>query len=285
LVPAFVPGKFADYHCPVPVLHVADAADPRLADYRGVPDPELARARGVFVAEGRLVVRRLLGSRFVTRSVMVTPTALGAVTDLVNSQPCLAVFVVTQEVMNAIAGFNIHRGCLAIGERPAPRPWYELARHGRSLVALERVGNADNVGATFRAAAAFDADGVLLDAASADPLYRKAIRTSMGASLQVGFAAGVPWPGALTGLGSHGWAVVGLTPAAAAPLAPVLASVGGRRVTLVLGHEGDGLTPEAMAACTHLARIPMPGGVDSLNVAMAAGIALYELRRASPGTA
>jgi tRNA G18 (ribose-2'-O)-methylase SpoU len=269
----------------VPVLHLADAADPRLADYRGIPDPELARTRGVFVAEGRLVVRRLLASRFVTRSVMVTATALGGVADLIDAQPCLPVFVVAQEVMNAIAGFNIHRGCVAIGERRPATRWDELASQGSSLVALERVGNADNVGATFRAAAAFGAGGVLLDAACADPLYRKAIRTSMGASLQVGFAAGVPWPDAITGLRADGWAVLGLTPGAAEPLAPVLASVRGQRVALVLGHEGDGLTAEATAACTHLARIPMPGAVDSLNVAMAAGIALYELQRASAGPA
>jgi tRNA G18 (ribose-2'-O)-methylase SpoU len=270
----------------VPLLHLADAADPRLADYRGIPDPELARARGVFVAEGRLVVRRLLGSPFVTRSVMVTATALGAVADLIDAEPCLPVFVVPQAAMNAIAGFNIHRGCLAIGERPASMTWDELARQGPSpLVALERVGNADNVGATFRAAAAFGAGGVLLDAACADPLYRKAIRTSMGAALQVGFAAGVPWPDALIGLRSDGWAVVGLTPGAAGPLAPTLASVHGQRVALVLGHEGDGLSAEATAACTHLARIPMPGAVDSLNVAMAAGIALYELQRTSAGPA
>jgi len=265
----------------VPVLHLADAADPRLADYRGIPDPELARAHGVFVAEGRLVVRRLLGSRFVTRSVMVTATALDAVADLIDARPCLPVFVVPQDMMNAIAGFNIHRGCLAIGERPAPTPWDGLARRGSTLVALERVGNADNVGATFRAAAAFGAAGVLLDAACADPLYRKAIRTSMGASLQIGFAADVPWPDTLNGLRSAGWIVVGLTLAAAEPLAAVLTKIPGQRVVFVLGHEGDGLTDHATASCTHLARIPMSGAVDSLNVAMAAGIALYERGRSA----
>ena len=258
-------------------MSLDDATDPRVADYGGIPDPELARARGVFVAEGRLVVRRLLESRFVTRSVMVTGTALDAVADLVEARPGLPVFVVPQDVMNAVAGFNIHRGCLAIGERPAAMPWDALAPDASPLVALERVGNADNVGATFRAAAAFAAGGVLLDGACADPLYRKAIRTSMGASLQVPFASGVPWPSALSALRDRGWMVVGLTPSAAEPLAAVLGSAPGRRVVLALGHEGDGLTPGATGACTHLARIPMIGAVDSLNVAMAAGIALYEL--------
>jgi tRNA G18 (ribose-2'-O)-methylase SpoU len=273
-----------DYHWRVPVLSLDDAADPRLADYGGIPDPELARSRGVFIAEGRLVVRRLLESSFVTRSVMVTPAALDTVADLIASRPCVPVYVVPQPVMNASAGFNIHRGCLAIGERPFPTAWDELARGASSLVALERVGNADNVGATFRAAAAFDAGGVLLDTACADPLYRKAIRTSMGATLQVRFAAAAPWPEALIGLRAAGWNVVGLTPAADESLAPVVAGARERRTAFVLGHEGDGLTRDAMAVCTHLARIPMPGGVDSLNVAMAAGIALYEWQasKASP---
>src|SRR6187455_1842390 len=102
LVPPFVPGFCRTTMGPMPVLSVDDAGDPRLADYIGIPDPQLARARGVFVAEGRLVVRRLLASRFVTRSVMVTATALGGVADLIDAQPCLPVFVVAQEVMNAI---------------------------------------------------------------------------------------------------------------------------------------------------------------------------------------
>lgn len=270
----------------MPVLSIDDAGDPRLADYRGIPDPELARSRGVFVAEGRLVVQRLLSSRFATRSVMVTPPSFEALAPELGVRPCLPVFVVPQPVMNAVAGFNIHRGCLAIGERPAPIPWDELRRSGESLdppaplVALERVGNVDNVGATFRAAAAFGATGVLLDQSCADPLYRKAIRTSMGAALQVPFATEVVLLDALAGLRRDGWAVVGLTPVARASSArEVFARMRGTRVALVLGHEGDGLTPAALEACTDLARIPMPSEVDSLNVAMAAGIALYECRQ------
>jgi tRNA G18 (ribose-2'-O)-methylase SpoU len=275
----------------VTVLSIDDPGDTRLADYRGVPDPELARARGVFVAEGRLVVGRLLASRFVTRSVLVTSAALDTLRPQLESHPCVPVFVVPQPVMNGVAGFNIHRGCLAIGERPAPTSWNDLVRRcvrergsfdppepPTILVALERVGNADNVGATFRAAAAFGASGVLLDHACADPLYRKAIRTSMGAALHVAFAAEVPWLDALAGLRRDGWAIVGLTPAAAAVPARDVFARAGRRVVLVLGHEGDGITPATAAACTHLARIPTTSDVDSLNVAMAAGIALYEWR-------
>jgi tRNA G18 (ribose-2'-O)-methylase SpoU len=278
----------------MPVLSLDDAGDPRLADYLGIPDPQLARARGVFVAEGRLVVRRLLTSRFVTRSVMVTPAALDGVAREIEGRPCLPVFVVPQAVMNAVAGFDIHRGCLAIGERPAPVTWQDVAgvrgcgpsgppTTAGVLVALEHVGNADNVGATFRAAAAFGAAGVLLDDGCADPLYRKAIRTSMSAALQVPFAYDVPWTDALAGLQRKGWAVVGLTPAAGAePVREVLAHTRGARVVLVLGHEGDGISATTAAACTHLARIPMTAGVDSLNVAMAAGIALHEWASEAP---
>jgi tRNA G18 (ribose-2'-O)-methylase SpoU len=268
----------------VPVLSIHDAGDPRIADYRGIPDPELARGRGVFVAEGRLVVQRLLASRFATRSLMVTPTTLEALAPELDAHPCLPVFVVPQAVMNTVAGFNIHRGCLAIGERPATVPWEALVRSRASsdapLVALERVGNADNVGATFRAAAAFGAGGVLLGQSCADPLYRKAIRTSMGAALQVPFASDVTLLDALAGLRRDGWAVVGLMPAASAsPARDIFAGVRDARVAIVLGHEGDGLTAAATEACTHLARIPMRSDVDSLNVAMAAGIALYEWRQ------
>ena len=269
----------------MPVLSLDDAGDSRLADYIGIPDPQLARARGLFVAEGRLVVRRLLASRFATRSVMVTPAALDGVARELEGRPCVPVFVVPQAVMNAVAGFNIHRGCLALGERPAPVTWQDVAAPttARVLLALEHVGNADNVGATFRAAAAFGAAGVLLDDGCADPLYRKAIRTSMGAALHVPFACDVPWTDALAGLQREGWAVVGLTPAAGAePVREVLAHTRGARVVLILGHEGDGISATTAAACTHLGRIPMTAEVDSLNVAMAAGIALYEWASEAP---
>ena len=272
----------------MPVLSIDDAGDPRLADYRGIPEPELARTRGVFVAEGRLVVRRLLASRFVTRSVMVTPAVFATVQADLEGRPCLPVFVVPQGLMNAVAGFNIHRGCLAIGERSAPASWEAVVRSRRSsdrpqsLIALERVGNADNVGATFRAAAAFGAAAVLLDSSCADPLYRKAIRTSMGAALQVPFATDVSLVDALAHLRDDGWSTVGLTPdAGALPARDVFARVGRDRAVLVLGHEGDGLTTATAAACTHVARIPMTADVDSLNVAMAAGIALYEWRQST----
>jgi len=273
----------------VPVIRIGDSGDERLGDYRGVSDPGLAARSGRFIAEGRLVVRRLLAaSTFTTRSVLVTEPGLAALGDALALQPGVPVFLVPQDVMTGITGFHIHRGCLAIGERPTPTRWQDVvdrvsqlptsnSQRPKVVVVLERVANADNVGGVFRSAAAFGAGGVLLDPVSTDPLYRKAIRTSMGAALQVPFARAEPWPGALRELRAHGLAVVAMTPAPAAPsLREVVHALAGRGAAIVLGHEGEGLTAQALAACEYRARIPIGAAVDSLNVAVAAAIALYE---------
>ena len=273
----------------MPIIRTDDSADPRLTDYRGVSDADLAARQGIFVAEGRLVVRRLLASNlFATRSVLVTEPAFASLADTLARRPDVPVLLVHQNVMNEIAGFDIHRGCLAIGERADPTRWQDVvgqlptpnSQFPTVIVVLERVANPDNVGGVFRTASAFGATGVLLDPATTDPLYRKAIRTSMGAALQVPFARAEPWPGALTELRRLGFAVVAMTPSPGAP--PLRQSVGaiaGRPIAIVLGHEGEGLTAEALAACEFQARIPMIREVDSLNVATAAAIALYEFRR------
>ena len=266
------------------VVRIESDADERLSDFRNIPDPSLLVRRGLFVAEGRLVVTRLLASGMETRALLVTETALASLGES-TANGDFPVYVVPQEVMNSVAGFNFHRGCLAIGVRPPARDWREIVAgstrpdpaNAPTLVVLERVGNVDNVGAIFRNAAAFGVDGVLLQADCADPLYRKAIRTSMAASLQIPYAT-VPWPDALRELSEAGWATIAMTPTHDAPLLHgVAASLADRPIAIVLGHEGDGLTSEAGLACTHRARIPMAAGVDSVNVATAAAIALYEV--------
>ena len=261
------------------VIAVADADDDRLADFKAVSDGELARRRGLFIAEGRLVVRRLLTeSPLLTRAVLVTPTALTAIADALATRQHVPVFVVAQDVMDGVTGFNIHRGCLATGERPPAADWRAQVADAHRAVVLERVGDADNVGAIFRGAAAFGADTVLLGPSCADPLYRKAIRTSMGAALTMPFAAAEPWPSMLAELAERDWAVAALTPAAdAMPLREFSSAVRQRRVAIVLGHEGEGLTDAARAACAYRVRIPIRASVDSVNVATAAAIALYEL--------
>ena len=266
---------------PVPVTRLDEKSGDLLADYRNVPDPALMARRGLFVAEGRLVVTRLLASRrHVIRSVLVTDTAFASIRDALAGRADVDVYVVPQDVMNGIIGFNIHRGCLALGERPPLPPWRDVACNARTLLALERIGNADNVGSLFRNAAAFGVDGVLLGPACADPLYRKAVRTSMAAALSTPFApiAEPEWPAALDDLKSDGWLTIGMTPdATAGALRDIAAEARGRRWVLVVGHEGEGLTTAALTRVQYRARIPMAPEIDSLNVATAAAVALYEL--------
>ena len=209
---------------------------------------------------------------------MLTDAAREGMTDLIDSGPDVPAYVVPQAVMDSVTGFHIHRGCLAIGEYPRPRPWEDIAAGARMVLVLERIANPDNVGGIFRCAAAFGADAVLLDPATTDPLYRKAIRTSMGAALMIPFAEAEPWPAMLGELAAEGWAVVALTPAVdAMPLREFSSATRPQRVAFVLGHEGDGLTEGALAACEYRVRIPIRPSVDSLNIATAAAIALYEL--------
>jgi tRNA G18 (ribose-2'-O)-methylase SpoU len=267
----------------MPLMVVADEDDPRIADYRDVPDGELLERRGLFVAEGRLVVRRLLTTgRYRARSILVTEAARAALAGL-PIQREVPIYVVPQAVINGVTGFNLHRGCLALGERGPAGDALALARDARRLVVLEQVANADNVGGVFRNAAAFAADGVILDPRSTDPLYRKAIRTSVGAALHVPFARATAWPSALEEIRKAGLTLIGLTPSPdAEPVRHVAERLDGKRAALLLGHEGDGLTDLALACCDIHARIPMEGAADSLNVATAAAIALYELGRLKP---
>lgn len=223
---------------------------------------------------------------------MVTEAAHAALGDLWPERPDLTVYVVTREVMNAITGFNIHRGCLAIGERGPSADWRGLLSTPCSqrptptlptpkvILLLERIANADNVGGIFRNAASFGAHAVLLDEPTTDPLYRKAIRTSMGASLVVPFARVTSVPDVVTELRRDGFATVALTPAASATrLESAVSDARGKSVALVLGHEGEGLSEAALSACELHARIATQSAVDSLNVASAAAIGLHEVRR------
>ncbi|MGE3275444.1 MAG: TrmH family RNA methyltransferase [Vicinamibacterales bacterium] len=263
------------------MIEVATWDDSRLDDYRLLAVPEALRTAGLFVAEGRLVVRRLLASsRFETRSVLVTPTAARQL-EPVLATVAAPVLVVSQAVMNGVTGFNIHRGCLAIGVR-RPLPTLDSLTPGRlrRVLALEGISNPDNVGGLFRSAAAFGVDVVVLGPHCGDPLYRKAIRTSMGAALLVPFVDAGPWPDGLQVLRAAGLAVLALTPdPAATPIAQLALPP---RVALLAGAEGPGLSADALAAADYRARIPMTALVDSLNVTTAASIALHALSSAGP---
>lgn len=266
-------------------MHLDSPDDPRLADYRSVSDPTLAVRHGLFIAEGRLVVRRLLEHATLrTRSVLVTATAHAALDDALQRRPDVPVYVVPPEVLAGVAGFHIHRGCLALGERAVLPAWQTLAATAQRLVLLEQIGDPDNVGAIVRSAAAFGMQGVLLAPGCADPLYRKAIRTSMGTALNMPFALAEPWPQLLHELQEQAWTVVALTPVRQAPPLAEILHGAGARVAVLVGHEGNGLSDDALRLCPHRARIPMAQSVDSLNVAAAAAIAFYEASGRHPGS-
>jgi tRNA G18 (ribose-2'-O)-methylase SpoU len=252
--------------------------DPRVADYARVGDATWLREQGLFVAEGRLVVRRLLeDGRFQVASVLVTSAARAALADLLDGQAPCPVYVAAQDDLNALAGFNFHRGCLALAHRP-PAGSLDALRGSRLLVAAEEVGNPDNVGGIFRSALAFGAGGVVLDARSADPLYRKAIRTSMGASLRLPFAQVEQWPSALGRLRDAGYRVLAFTPSTDAEVLDGVTVTPDEKVVLLFGSEGEGLSAAAMEAAHQRVRIAIDPRSDSLNVAVAAGIALHHFR-------
>ena len=261
---------------------VEDPADPRIAGFRDARDGELRRRAGLFLAEGRLLVRRLLEtSRFPVQSLLVTPPALDDLRDLLPRHDATPVHVASAETIRAIVGFKFHRGCLALGVRGEAVAATALMEPAgpRTLLALEGVTDPDNVGALFRNAAAFGAAGVLLSSECADPLYRKAIRVSMGATLSLPFAQVPDWPATLAALRRAGYRLVALCPGAEAEDIVEVAARAPRRprLALLLGAEGTGLSLATRAAADVEVRIPMAAGVDSLNVAAACGIALHRL--------
>ena len=257
---------------------IVSADDPRLDPYRHVADPHWIREHGLFVAEGRLVVDRLLAlDRFRVHSILVNRAAEEAMRPLLAAVKTTAL-ACDDPTLESITGYNFHRGCLALVYRPpdlAP-----AALHGaRRLLGIENIANPDNVGGLFRTAAAFAVDGVVLNAASGDPLYRKAVRTSMGASLRVPYARAGAWLPALAGLRERGFRIVALTPAAAAHQLSDFAATVTRddRLVVLVGAEGAGLGDDTLAVADVAVRIPIDAAVDSLNVVVAAGIALHRL--------
>jgi tRNA G18 (ribose-2'-O)-methylase SpoU len=263
-------------------VRVESLEDPRLSAYRNVRDADL-RGGASFLAEGRLNVRRLLtASRFRTRSVFVTEAGLAGIRDtLERSGAGTPVYLASQQLMNRVVGYAMHRGCLAEGER-GPEPGFEALQGAagyppRLCVALEDVTNAENVGAIFRNALAFGAGGVLLSPRCVDPLYRRSIRVSMGATLRVPFARAQAWPSELSRLRAAGLFVVALATRGAPPLSALRLPPPARGAALVVGSEGEGLSEAARAEADACVSIPMSAGIDSLNAATATGIALHAL--------
>ena len=258
---------------------IDDPADPRIEPYRDVRERDLVGRQGRFMAEGEVVLRGLVRSpRHRAVSALIAGKRAAALQPLLDALPPeTPVYLAAQPVLDSVAGFHLHRGVLALGERAdPPDPDALLAGlPARALVvAMVGIGNHDNVGGVFRNAAAFAADAVLLDAACCDPLYRKAIRVSVGAALAVPYARLPPGEDLASLLERHGFALLALSPAGAEPLAGVRRPA---RAALLLGAEGPGL-PQPLLARSRRVAIPMTEGFDSLNVAVAAGVALHHLR-------
>ena len=249
---------------------IDDPADLRLDDYRRLNDPAsriaYEKKHGVFVVEGALAIGRLLESSYEVRSVLLTP----AMADRLRIADAL---VADRHVIERVCGFDVHRGALAVATRPPSADPRAMLRDAGVVVALERLNDHENVGIVFRVARALGADAVLLDAETCDPLYRRAVRVSLGHVLHVPFARAADPVGLLR---DNGFVTYALTPAGDVRIEEV---VGAEKVALLLGAEGPGLKPETIARVDHRVRIPMRDGVDSLNVATAAAIALQRLVR------
>jgi tRNA G18 (ribose-2'-O)-methylase SpoU len=297
------------------VTNITDPADPRLHDYTCLTDVALRTRRepaeGLYMAESSTVIRRALAAGHRPRSFLMADKWLDSMADAITaarrSDPDVPVYVAEEPVLEAITGFHLHRGALAAMHRPKLPDVADLligARGGagaRRVAVLEDFVDHTNVGAAFRSAAALGVDAVLVTPRCADPLYRRSVRVSMGTVFQVPWTRIDPWvdgpgPHAADGAGGSG---VG-APAAGAPGVDALRAAGftvaalaladdavslddlvaapPERLALVLGTEGHGLTPRTVAAADVVVKIPMAGGVDSLNVAAASAVAFWATR-------
>lgn len=271
---AFLP----EVPAPPPVIPIDDPEDSRIADYRSIRERDLVGRKGLFIAEGEVVVRILLrGSAHRPRSLLIAERRIAGLGSLLAAVPAgVPIYSARHNVLDEIAGFSMHRGILAIGKRAeAPSAGVLLDRLGKGalVVALFGIANHDNMGGIFRNAAAFGADAVVIDPTCCDPLYRKAIRVSVGAALIVPFARFDSGDDPLQVLGRSGYDAIALSPAGDFKLADIV-RIG--RMAVMLGAEGPGL-PDALIAGARSVRIPMAPGFDSLNVATAAGIVLHHL--------
>lgn len=293
---------------------IDDPADPRLDDIRDLNSsdsrPDLPGGKGLVIAEGNLVVPRLLASRYPVRTIVGFGSKLEALHQQLQTEGFFStdapgdpdrqapqVFEVSRDVLREVAGFDMHRGLVAAADRVEERGVDEVLDHvettnpGTKVVAvLEGVGDHENIGALFRNAAGLTVDAVLFGAATADPLYRRSVRVSMGHVLRTPFARlegkTTTWQRSLAALQGRGYTVIALTPNTTETLTGAVAEARRRaddegrevRIAIMVGAEGPGLTEHAMSAADIRAAIPMASGTDSLNVATAAAIGFYAAR-------
>ncbi|KRE62778.1 RNA methyltransferase [Nostocoides sp. Soil756] len=266
------------------VVRVTDAADPRLADYVSLTDVALRRRLepegGLYVAESEKVIRRALAAGHRPRSYLMAQRWLTDLADVVADaeRDGVPVFMGEHDVIEGLTGFHLHRGALAAMHRPSLPPLEEVLDGARRVLVLEDVVDHTNVGAVFRSAAALGIDAVLVTPRCADPLYRRSVRVSMGTVFQVPWTRIDPWPGGVDALRALGFTTAALALEEDSVGLDELAAAPPERLALVLGTEGDGLSRRTLATVDLTVRIPMLGGVDSLNVAAAGAVAAWALR-------
>lgn len=262
------------------LVPISDSSDPRLDDFRGLTDVRLRRALepagGLYLAESPKVISRALEAGHEPRSLIVAPKWLDSIANLLEEWD-VPVFVAEENILESITGFHLHRGAIASMHRPVLPEAGGLLRGARRVVVLEDIADATNVGAIFRSVAGLGADAVLVTPRCADPLYRRSVRVSMGTVLQVPWTRIPWWPEAGALLREHGLHIAALALSDNAVGLAEFARDAPERVALVLGTEGDGLSRRALSSADSVVSIPMQRGVDSLNVAAAAAVALWSL--------
>lgn len=267
----------------VHVIDIDDPLDPRLDDFRDLNSsdrrPDLPEGKGLVIAEGVLVAQRLLSSRFPMISLLGVDRRLDALReDLADSD--VPFYRTSAEVMAEVVGFHLNRGVLASASRAAELSVPQVLDGARTVAVLEGVNDHENLGSVFRNAAGLGVDAVIFGSGCADPLYRRAVRVSMGHALLVPFARATQWPADLNMLRERGFRTIAMTPdPAAQTLAEAMAGLGEHRAAILVGAEGPGLQEHTMRSADVRVRIPMARGTDSLNVATAAALAFYERDR------
>ncbi len=267
----------------VQVIDVTDPADPRVDDFRDLNSvdrrPDLPTGKGLVIAEGVLVVQRMLASRFAPHALLGTDRRLielAADLDGVG----IPYYRASAEVMAEVVGFHLNRGVLAAARRPPDLGLADVLTEARTVAVLEGVNDHENLGSIFRNAAGLGVDAVIFGSGCADPLYRRAVRVSMGHALLVPFARAERWPTDLETLRDRGFQLLAMTPdRGARVLAEVVDGLAAAKLAVLVGAEGPGLTETAMRAADVRVRVPMARGTDSLNVATAAALAFYERAR------
>ena len=262
------------------LLHTEDTDDPRLEDFRDLSTadrrPDRPGGKGLVIAEGTVVVQRMIASRYPVRAMLGIERRYRELSAELAGLD-VPMYVTSAETMAAVVGFHLNRGILAVADRPVPLTVEQVAADAEVVAVLEGVGDHENLGALFRNAAALGVGGVLLAPGCSDPLYRRSVRVSMGHVLRVPFTRLEAWPKGLDQLRSLGFTVAAFTPRPGSVSLPSLRERVPGRVALMFGAEGPGLSEEALAAADLAVRIPMPPGVDSLNIATAAAIGFYEI--------